>query len=582
MRRGGVLLCVALVLALGAFTLALGAPTLAYGAPASAYGAPALAGGPSARAAGASATPTGNLLVLLQADQARSAGVRASVASAVRALGGRPAGRTVPEIGLLTVRPPAGVSATAFAGLVEPIPGVAAVQSELRYVPRALPDDPALSARDPVTGVHWQWYLAREGFYRAWRMDRGKRALVGVIDTGIDGSHPDLARKLAAAVDQQSPADSSGPPTTDQVGHGTHVASLACADTDNGIGLAGAGYDCRLVIEKTDFTDSSIAAAIVDATKRHVDALNMSFGPSGGTSNSAPRSETRALHYALAHRVVLVAAASDSPGTEQGDPANVLQPAGTGPNMAKGIGLDVTSADYAGLRSTFAGSGTEISLAAYGSYRASGNVLAPCSGKTFGLFGAFPANATQMESFPPTACRLTFRGDNRYATIAGTSMAAPQVAATAAMMRVLNPYATVRDILGALKRTARRPRSKGWTSDLGWGILNAGAALDAVRRVDHLAPVAQLFAPKVVHRRSFVLRWKGHDQQRPGLIASGIAYFELFGRSGHGRPALLARTTRHSCRFTGLPGHRYVFWLIAVDRAGNRERHAPHVTTLVA
>ena len=190
-----------------------------------------------------------------------------------------------------------------------------------------------------------------------------------MIDTGIDGSHPDLAAKIAGAVDQQDPSDARGNARTDEVGHGTHVASLACAGTNNGIGMAGAGYNCRLLIEKSDFTDSSIAAAIVDAADRHVGALNMSFGPAQPTANSAPLSEVRALQYAAAHNVVLVAAAADSPGTEQGDPANVLQPAGTGPNLTQGLGLDVTAADYSGNRASFAGSGSEISLAAFGAFK---------------------------------------------------------------------------------------------------------------------------------------------------------------------------------------------------------------------
>jgi subtilisin family serine protease len=487
----------------------------------------------------------------------------------------------VPQIGLLTVRPARGVAIDSLQATLQRLPGVASVQPERRYVPRSLPNDPTLTPPGPSPGVPWQWYLEREGFDRAWSLSHGTRALVGVLDTGIDASHPDLAPKIAAAVDQQSPIDSSGPGGTDQVGHGTHVASLACADTDNGIGLAGAGYDCRLVVEKTDFTDSSIAAAIIDATRRHVVALNMSFGPSSGGSGSAPRSEVRALDYALAHRVILVAAAADSPGTEQGDPANVLQPTSSGPSLDKGIGLDVTAADYSGKRANFAGSGTEISLAAYGAFRSSGNVLQPCGQPAFGLFGAFPANSSQMESFPPTACRVNYRGDNRYATIAGTSMAAPQVAATAAMMRVLNPYAWVRDILRTIKRTAQRPRGRGWTSDLGWGILDAGAALEAIRRVDRLAPVSRLITPRVTRKRSWVLRWTGHDARRRELVASGIAYYELYERVGTALPIRLARTRGHRFTFHGLSGRRYTFWVVAVDRAGNRQRHPVHLSTRV-
>jgi subtilisin family serine protease len=542
----------------------------------------ALALGLGSSVAGA-ATPTGNLLVLL--DQTPTGTTTAfdasTVQTAIGQLGARPAGRSVPEIGLLTVRPPNGVRTAVFERAVAGFPGVASVAPELRYVPRALPDDPALSTVEPGTSVDWQWYLRREHFPKAWSLNQGRGALVGVIDTGIDATHPELASKIAATVDQQARSDSTGPAGTDQVGHGTHVASLACAATDNAVGIAGAGYDCRLVIEKTDFTDSSIAASIIDATRRHVDALNMSFGPSGGGSESAPRSEIRALGYAAKHRVVLVAAAADSPGTEQGDPANVLQPAGTGPHLDQGIGLDVTAADEKGNRATFAGSGTEISLAAYGALSPSGNVFAPCSGPTFGVLGAFPGNTTQMESFPPTACRVSFRGDNRYATIAGTSMAAPQVAATAAMTRVLNPYATLQDILRTIKRTATRPRGQGWQSNLGWGILNAGAALEAIRRVDRLAPQSSLSAPKVAHSRSFELRWSGHDQQRPGLIASGIAYFKVWVRSGGGPAVLLARTTRRRLRFTGVPRRRYTFWTVAVDRAGNHQRRVQPVTTLV-
>ena len=82
-------------------------------------------------------------------------------------------------------------------------------------------------------------------------------------------------------------------------------------------------------------------------------------------------------------------------------------------------------------------------------------------------------------------------------------MAAPQVAAVAAMMRSLNPDATLVDVLTTLKRTATRPAGVGWTSDVGWGILNANAALQAIRRVDRLAPVSRLSSPTVASRTRF-------------------------------------------------------------------------------
>ena len=401
----------------------------------------------------------------------------------------------------------------------------------------------------------------------------------GVIDSGVDATHPDLAGKVAAAVDQEAPA---GNPLTDQVGHGTHVASLACAGTNNGVGMAGAGYNCRVVVEKTDFTESSIDAAIVDAANHHVQAINMSFGPADpANSGPAPAAEIQALQYAAAHGVVLVAAAADTPGTEQGDPANVLQPAGTG--GGPGLGIDVTAAEYSGARAGFAGYGSEVSMAAFGAFQPEATGLLGIGAQQAGIFGAFPANTTQLESslLAPCSCRTTFDGDDRYAYLAGTSMAAPQVAATAAMMRVLNPYATVADVIAALEGSASRPAGTGWTAEVGWGILNAGAALDAIRRVDRLAPTARLTAPRQSRRRTFTVRWTGLDPHPGALVATGIAYYEVAVRQGRRLVRSLPRDSAQSLRFTGRRGQSYTFSVVAVDRAGNRQATAATARTTV-
>jgi subtilisin family serine protease len=539
---------------------------------------------PAGLARAAAAPPaTGNVLVLLERHTASAAAVRFSVRARVASLRGRFAGLSVPQIGLLTVRPPPGMPAASFADALAQLPGVASATLEHRYVPRFVPNDPALHAADPGSGVV-QWALARENLYSAWDISRGNGALVGVIDTGVDASHPDLAGKIAVALDQQDPADARGTATTDEVGHGTHVASLACAGTNNGIGMAGAGYDCRLVVEKSDFTDSSIAASIVDAADRHVGAINMSFGPAQPAPNSAPASEIRALDYAAGRGVVLVAAAADQPGSEQGDPANALQPAGTGPNLTQGLGLDVTAADFSSRRASFAGFGSEISLAAYGAFEPDAGGLLGLGGPVPGIFGAFPAGPTDLEAVPDLCgCRTTFQGSDRYAYLQGTSMAAPQVAAVAAMMRTLNPYASVSDVLITLKATATRPAGTGWSSDLGWGILNAGGALDAIRRVDRLAPVSKLTAPRVSRHRVFTLHWSGHDRRYGGLIPSGIAHYDVYAQAGAGaaRVIAVAAPSRHSLRYHARAGTSYRFYTVAVDHSGNRESKPVTATTRV-
>lgn len=564
LRRMGRLAAPAVVAASAALALAVLCGVLA----SSALGAPA------------SVSTTGNVLVLLDRNARGAVAAAGAVDRLAERGGARRAGFAVPQIGLITLRPPPGVPLRSFVRTLRALPGVESVQLEHRYVPRYEPNDPALRTANPDSGVV-EWELAREGLYSAWNITKGEGATVAVIDTGIDAAHPDLAPKIAAAIDQQDPSDARGTARTDEVGHGTHVASLACAATNNGIGIAGAGYDCKLVIEKSDFSDSSIAASIVDAANRHVDAINMSFGPDSPNPPPAPASEVRALDYAAARKVVSVAAAADSPGTEQGDPANVLQPAGSGPDLNTGIGLDVTAADFNDRLADFAGSGSEISLAAYGEFEPGEGGPPLCIGPPGGIFGAFPSNLTDLDA-ELSVCRSTMNGAS-YAYLQGTSMAAPQVAAVAAMMRALNPYATLKDILRTLKQTARRPAGTGFSNQLGWGILDARAAVDVIRRIDRLPPVSHLQAPRIAHRLVFRLRWTGHDQRRPGLIASGIARFLVYFRTaGAHRARLIAVTSHRSLLFHAQRGRRYVFYVVAVDRAGNREQRSPRVTTRVA
>ena len=160
-------------------------------------------------------------------------------------------------------------------------------------------------------------------------------------------------------------------------------------------------------------------------------------------------------------------------------------------------------------------------------------------------------------------------------------MAAPQVAAVGAMMRALNPYASLTDLLEIIKRTAQRPAGTGWSSDNGWGILNAGAALDATRHLDRLAPVSRISAPRVTHAQTLLLRWSGHDQRQAPLVTTGIAYYMVFVRINGGRTRRLARTSRHTLKVQTRPGDRYVFWTVAVDKAGNRESKPVRLQTRV-
>jgi serine protease len=512
---------------------------------------------------------TGRLLVTL-APATRPNSAHAAANAVLARAHARLTSPVLDQLGLFTVRPAAGGSMSALARNLRSDRTVAHVEVEHRFTPRANPGDPALTTQEGATGTPpdtpVEWWAYRENFPAAWDVTTGTGALIGVIDTGIDASHPEFAGRIKATVDQDSDTNDPG---HDDAGHGTHVASLACADGGNGIGLAGAAYGCSLIIERSDLSDFSVAQSIVDATNRGALAINMSFGTDG--SRPAARGIVDAIDYAYKRGVVMVAAAADDPVEEQGDPSNVLQPTGTGPDITKGKGLDVTAANFQDNRASFAGRGTQISLGAYGTFQAADG------GGPRGIFGAFPGNLTTLETGslatgdPPCNCRAVFGGDSRYAYVGGTSMAAPQVTAVAAMARHLNPDLGAADVIRLLKRTARRLAGAGWNGELGWGILDAGAAVAAALADDRHAPVSHLTSTHKLVRGRVTLRLSGSDPAPPEVASSGIARFEVWRSvNGHRARRLLA-TTRHTVRVRAKHHVRYGFYSVAVDHAGNRE-----------
>ena len=348
-----------------------------------------------APAAAPAAAPerTGRLLVTVDAPQG-SAAARAATAAVLGQAGLRRDGAQVAQIGLVSVRPLAGIALSALAPILRRLPGVRSVDVERRAALRLTPNDPALSAAETApgtpAGTTVAWWVPRIGLPAAWDVTRGDGATVAVIDTGADSGHPDLQGKIAASIDNDA-ITGHGPATSDENGHGTHVASLACAAGDNAVGSVGSGLDCKLLIVKTDLSDGSIAASIVQAAERGADAINMSFG---SDDPAAPPPVRDAIEYAYAKGSVLVAAADDQPVEEQGYPSNLLQPTGTGGDLAAGRGLTVTAVNFAGRRAAFAGRGSQISLAAPGAFEGG---VGPA-----GIFAAFPGNPA--DSKPAAAC----------------------------------------------------------------------------------------------------------------------------------------------------------------------------------
>jgi serine protease len=519
----------------------------------------------------AEAARTGRLLVTMK-PPAPGVAVVASATAVAASAGALPAGHTVPQVRLVTVRPKPGQSLRALARRLRRDPRVQSVQAEHRAATRLIPNDPAFTVLDPVatTGEPLEWWAIRSHFPEAWDRATGASVDVAVIDQGVDGTHPDLAGKIHA-VNDLDPTSGHGGPTVDESGHGTHVASLACGQPNNGQGIAGAGYACGLIVEKSDLTDSSVIAAIVDATKRGAGVISMSIGTDD--RRHAPRAMVDAVDYAYQHGVVLVAAASDHPVVEQGDPANILQPRRTGSDITAGKGLTVTAADFLGGRAAFAGRGSEISIAAYGAFGRNG---AP--GRD-GILAAFPpvAQRPQIEvgrlSRPCMCVSSLLPGPGRYAFLEGTSMATPIVAGAAALVRDANPDLGPDDVIAVLKQSAQREPGTGWNADVGWGVVDARAAVDLAMTLDRRAPVSSVTTPAVSRGTSIQLHLQSTDSAAPGVPVAGVKEVRVYQVAGHGAAHEVATVSSPEAvlRLPVRAGHRYTFYTRAVDKAGNVE-----------
>jgi subtilisin family serine protease len=146
---------------------------------------------------------------------------------------------------------------------------------------------------DPLANLQWDMTMIGATVDGAHRRATGKGVDVGIIDTGIDASHPDLARNFDRARSRNFTMDIPAvdgpcevptcidPADTDDGGHGTHVAGIVGA-ARNGFGIAGVAPDATLVNLRAGqdsgfFFLYETVAALTEAGNLRLDAVNMSF-----------------------------------------------------------------------------------------------------------------------------------------------------------------------------------------------------------------------------------------------------------------------------------------------------------------
>lgn len=162
-----------------------------------------------------------------------------------------------------------------------------------------VPNDPNWSAQYGLVNIR-----APQG----WDLTTGSTAVtVAILDTGVDQSHLDLAGKLVAGYDfvngDTDPQDDNG--------HGTHVAGITAAISNNGVGIAGVSWGARIMPvkvlnDKAGGLYSTVAQGVLWAVDRGAQVINLSLG---GNSPSSVMED--AINYAHSKGVVVVAAAGN-------------------------------------------------------------------------------------------------------------------------------------------------------------------------------------------------------------------------------------------------------------------------------
>lgn len=159
---------------------------------------------------------------------------------------------------------------------------------------------------------------------KAWNRTRGGGASIAVVDTGISNGHPDLRRKIIAQANCINPSTSDlscteGPQSAeDDNGHGTRVAGVAGAVTNNGEGMAGACPNCKLLIAKSlnannVGTASDVAGGIIWSTDQGADVINLSLGAEEADATPVRKAVRRAQN-----RGATVVAAAGNYGRNSG------------------------------------------------------------------------------------------------------------------------------------------------------------------------------------------------------------------------------------------------------------------------
>jgi subtilisin family serine protease len=375
------------------------------------------------------------------------------------------------------------------------------------------------------------WHYRTANFPAAWDVSTGASATsVAIIDSEFWTEHPDLKDKLLPGLNL-SPLDTPfGTYRTPNVRgtnadpqfHGTHVAGLVGAATNNVIGVSGAGYNTPIIPIKVNFSSPSIVADVAEAIDYAVSrgpvAINMSFG-----GQAFHPSWQDALSRARSRGILPVASAAND---QIQKPGFTFYPAAMAGVLAVGA---TTPSDQIAF---FSSTGDFVDVSAPGD----------------------PIFSTWDE-------RLTSNvGATGYFVEGGTSMAAPIVSGLVALMKSRRPDLTPDEVESIIESTAVDKGLSGKDQNYGYGRIDAGRALATAAAYQRAVPVA---APVPAAAPSFVTSRVSFRSR-----SLSVRHGKLFTLYGRVQPAVAGLRVRVQLRGARKPS----FHTIRTVRSGSGGR----------
>jgi subtilisin family serine protease len=388
------------------------------------------------------------------------------------------------ELGWGWIEVPKGVDIMPVIDSLKSLPIVETIEPNLVIRIYIEPSDPYFRGTSPATYRH-QWALHNIGqnppsgtvdadidATEVWDITTGSsNVVISILDSGIPMlnstlSHPDLNDPNKIILGPDYIYDGEG--VRDLLGHGTHVAGIASAETNNDTGVAGVAWNCKLmIIQIFDAYGGGTWEAFYDGVKYAVDyyrnnpQTRMVINISGGDGYSEVGRD--AVIYANTYGVTIIAAVGNFCGVP------VAYPAAFSSTYSNVIAVSATNhrdsiAEYSNI-------GPEVNVSAPGghgttNYCQSGDLYLDSDD----IFSTTPNYQFTLQSIYPEITQ-------EYGYMAGTSMAAPHVAGTAALMLSVNPNLAPSQIREIIQQTADDKGTPGKDDYYGWGRLNANKAV---------------------------------------------------------------------------------------------------------